>query len=318
MFSSRPKRAALFLSQSRRYDEWVNRQTFLLLLGAAPLIGAATGDVDIPVELRGGRFFAVPQALDGNVFSCWLDTSGDGFILDSAIEKFGLPFRRDNGKRRAVLPPFRAGHNIPPVRAERGELAVFERSDQDKRDPILRGLDAQLGTTWFSDRVWRLDYPGKAVRMRAVGLDSNAASIELTMSQDGVPQVLAVVGDDPVTMEFDIAASVAYAPQWTAGGPEVQATSFVPRATLERWRRLHPSWKVSREVSSTAGCDRIVVPQVRIGAYETGAVAFTTRPGDDVFAGGTAGGKLGANAYADCVVTIDYPNRRLRLDRQAK
>lgn len=289
----------------------------MLLLGAAPLLDAVPGDVTVPVELRGGRFFAVPQTLDGKIFACWLDTSGSGFIFDSAIAAFGLPFTRENGKRRAVLPPFRAGHDIPAVRSPLGELPVFERSEDDKRDPILRGFDAQLGVTWFDARTWRFDYPGKTLHAIAAGLGAKDASIDLTMDR-GVPQVVAVVGDDAVTMDFDTAASIAYSPEWTLGGPEVQATSFIPRATLERWRTLHPSWKVNRDVGSSPGCDRIVVPQVRIGAFVSGPVAFTTRPGDDVFEGENAGGKLGANAYADCVVTIDYPNRRLRLDRPAK
>ncbi len=303
----------------------MDRRSFIFLVGAVPLLGAATpaaaptpaAPVEIPVEVGGGRFFAVPRALDGRTFTCWLDTDGSGFIFDSAIETFGLPFHRDAGKRRAVLPPFRKPYTIPPIVLEGGELPVFERTDADKRDPILQGFDAQLGRTWFAERIWRLNYPARTMQMLSTPLDIKDTTIELTIDNN-YPRVLAVVGDEALTMAFDTAASIAYSPTWREGGPEVQATSFVPRATLERWHLLHPSWKVSRDVGSSPGFDRIVVPQVRVGAVELGPVAFTTRPGDDVFAGDQVAGKLGANAYADAIVTIDYPNRRLRLDRQAK
>ena len=260
----------------------------------------------------------MPRALDGRTFSCWLDTSGSGFIFEAAVTTFGLPFRRDEaGKRRAVLPPFRAPYTIPPIVLEKGELPVFERTDEDKRDPLLQGFDAQLGHTWFADRIWRFNYPAHTLQLVSTPLDTKETTIELTI-ENNYPRLLVVVGDEALTMDFDTAASIAYSPTWREGGPEVQATSFVPRAALERWHTLHPSWKVSRDVGSAPGYDRIVVPQLRIGAVEVGPVAFTTRPGDDVFAGEPVAGKLGANAYADAIVTIDYPNRRLRLDRQAK
>lgn len=295
----------------------MDRRSFLLLLGGVPLLGAAASTVEIPVELRGGRFFAVPEALDGTVFTCWLDTNGSGFIFDSAVTTFGLPFVRRDDKRHAVLPPFRAGHSIPPIVSGNGELPVFERTDADKRDPILRGFDAQLGLNWFANRVWRLDYPGHAMQVLASPLESKDTTVEVLL-ESGYPRIVVTVADEDLTMAFDTAASIAYGASWRESGPEVQATSFVPRVTFERWHALHPSWKVSRDVGMAPGFDRIVVPQLRIGSFETGPVAFTTRPDDDVFADDPVAAKLGANAYADCVVTLDYPNRRLRLDRAAK
>ncbi len=303
----------------------MDRRSFAFLLAAAPLLvsarpnlaRAADPAVAIPVEVRGGRLFAVPRTLDGHTFACWLDTSGAGFIFDSAVETFALPFRRSAGKRRAVLPPFRSPYTVPPLQGENGELPVFERTEHDKNDPLLHGFEAQLGHTWFAQRIWQLNYPKKTMHLLAAPLETKDATVELTIDE-GYPRLSVVVASEAIPMAFDTAASIAFASDWRDGGPEVQATSFIPKATLERWHSIHPAWKVSRNVGVTAGCDRIFVPALQVGAVELGPTAFTTRPGDDVFAGDFTGGKLGANAYADCVVTLDYPNRRLRLDRQAK
>ena len=67
-------------------------------------------------------------------------------------------------------------------------------------------------------------------------------------------------------------------------------------------------------MSSLRAVDRIVVPSVRFGSEELENVAFTTRPHDDVFQGEDLRGKLGANAYGNRVVVIDYVSGLLRLD----
>jgi hypothetical protein len=112
-------------------------------------------------------------------------------------------------------------------------------------------------------------------------------------------------------MSFDIAASISSAAQ---NASRVIATSFVRRDVFERWRSEHPQWRVDRGVSTIAGVDAITVPEVRAGEVRLTDVAFTTRPGDDVFDGSGVAGKLGANAYAGRIVTIDYPNARLRIE----
>jgi hypothetical protein len=96
----------------------MKRLSFLAGAVALPLLGlASSGDVLIPVEIRGGRFFAVPRASDGQIFRCWLDTDGSGFVFDSAVERFQLRNDTVNGMRVAALPNFMPGQGIPPLRA---------------------------------------------------------------------------------------------------------------------------------------------------------------------------------------------------------
>ncbi|MBV8147509.1 MAG: hypothetical protein JO092_00295 [Candidatus Eremiobacteraeota bacterium] len=289
----------------------MERSSFLALLTAAALGDLGRDDRAIPVELRGGRFFAIPRTLNGEVFACWLDTDGRGFIFEEAAERFGLAARVNAMQEMASLPTFAPAASIPPL-SRADVLPVFVRDAAARADPILQGFDAQLGGSWFADRVWELNFARGSASLLSRGLAAGAANVPLRFGRGIYPRVTFAVEGRRLALSFDIAASLAVR---KAGSQriEVVATSFVSRALFAQWKADHPDWRVERNVSSTPGIDRITVPQVGDGAVALRNVEFTTRPSDDVFQGGDVAAKLGANAYAKCVVTIDYPNARLRI-----
>ena len=283
------------------------------LLALAPATGLlAASDIVIPVELRAGRLFAVPRTLDGRTFACWLDTDGGGFIFASAVKDFGLKTYSAEGATVAELPRFAEGRGIPPL-VVGSALAVFTRSPADRADPILSGFDAQLGATWFARRAWRFDFRQGSLAMLAAPIPPNAG-VAIAVER-GYPSLPVRIADDAgeVAMSFDTAASVAMRAPAHDGG--VRATSFVRRETFDRWHADHRDWSVARDIGAEPGIDEIVVPIVRVGATIFSNVAFTTRPGDDVFENDVVKGKLGANAYAGCVVLVDYPNARIQFSR---
>jgi hypothetical protein len=288
----------------------VKRSEFLGVAAGLALIGATGGDLSIPVELRGGRFFAVPRTADGSIFACWLDTSGSGFVFDSSAARFRLATYASNGGRYAALPFFESSDAIPALVGATG-LPIFERGASDRSDPILQGFDAQLGRTWFAGRIWRFDFVRGSLDLIAKPPSSHPGAVPLLFDM-GYPYLRVEVEDDPaLSMAFDTAASVAYAPAYAAG-VVVQATSFIRHATLERWHGQHPQLPLDRNVGVAAGVDRIVVPRLRAGATEFVNVAFTTRPNDDVFEDSPRlDGKLGSNAYARSTVWADYPSARI-------
>jgi hypothetical protein len=291
----------------------MQRRSFLTLAALAPLLGTAlvpNDEIALPVELRGGRFFALPRLLNGGIFACWLDTDGSGFVFARAVQRLTLPTRSDGARALARLPRFDPTRAVPPLVRNGGELPVFDPKDADAADPILQGFDAQLGGSWFADRVWRLDFRRPAMSLRLTPLPAVLANLPVAFDEV-YPRTQVTVANETLPMSLDIAASIAGT---AGGGTTVFATSFVRRATFERWRADHPQWQVDRNVSTVPGVDRIVVPEVTAGNTTFSGVAFTTRPGDDVFEGGDLAGKLGANAYAGRIVTIDYPNARLRIE----
>jgi hypothetical protein len=120
------------------------------------------------------------------------------------------------------------------------------------------------------------------------------------------------------TMSFDTAATVALnegaRTRLADALPAVRATSFIRRAVLDALRVAHPDWPALDDVSVQPGIAANRVPSVRVGTVELGQVWFTTRPDDDVFDGEpTLVGKLGANAFVNRVVTVDYPAGLLAL-----
>jgi hypothetical protein len=290
----------------------MQRSSFLSLAATLPLLGATlpSDEIALPAELRGGRFFALPRVAAGGIFACWLDTDGSGFVFAHAVQRLTLPTRSDGTRSLARLPRFDPTHGVPPLVRDGGELPVFDPKDDDATDPILQGFDAQLGASWFADRVWRLDFARPAMSLRLTPLPAALANLPVAFDRL-YPRTIVTIANDTLPMSVDIAASVAVA---TPNGTNVVATSFVRRAMLERWHSEHPQWQVDRDVSTLRGVDRIVVPEVRAGNAVFTGIAFTTRPGDDVFDGSNLAGKLGANAYAGRIVTIDYPNARLRVD----
>lgn len=288
----------------------MKRLSFLAGTAALPLLGlASSGDVLIPVEIRGGRFFAVPRSSDGQIFRCWLDTDGSGFVFDSAVERFRLRTDALNGMRVAALPYFMPGKGIPPLPAG-SSLPIIAQRDTVS-DPILKGFDAQLGRTWFADRRWLLDFACARIKMLDRPMPWRSAPAALNF-ENGYPYVPVHAPPDApaLMMSFDIAASVAYSAH-DPTPPAVEATSFVRRVVLEHWHSIHPDWPVHRNVSTIRDVDEISVPLLRVGTTLFADVAFTTRPADDVFEGSSLDGKLGANAYRMSTVAIDYPGAKI-------
>jgi hypothetical protein len=309
-----------------------NRRVFLTALGAfAAAPAAALGEeapapVVIPTVLEGGRFFATPRAAaDGGTMKLWLDTDGSGFLFSETVTRWKLPLVPDpNGKsaRWTRLPEFAPDASIPPPAGRGGRLVVFARDAAARNDPILNGFDGQLGASWFQGGRWTFDYPARRVLLRGPLTASDGARVRVAFPHDAsggridggeYPNVLVTIGGAQHAMAFDIAATVALnetaRKRFADEQPAVRASSFVKRAVLVGWRVQHPEWTFFENVSVTPGIAAIRVPSVRLETINLGPVWFTTRPDDDVFDGPDAAldGKLGANAYANRVVTLDYP-----------
>ena len=314
------------------FDVGITRADFLASLGAVVAVPAVpSGPVAIPVVLERGRFFAVPRvARDESVMRLWLDTDGGGFVFSESVARWGLLVIADPaGKARTWtrLPAFVPGASVPAPGGREGRLFVFARDDEERKDPILSGFDGQLGASWFQDRTWTFDYRARRVVLRdyIAADDGPRVAVRFAVGPDGrridggqFPRFSVAVGGEERAMSFDTAATVAQRDNDRSRGsspaPLVKATSFVRRGVFDAWRRAQPDWTVNEEVSVHRDVSAIRVPSVRLGTIELGPVEFTTRPGDDVFDGEPGlDGKLGGNAFAGRVVTIDYPRAVLAV-----
>jgi hypothetical protein len=335
----RPLRgSAAFLARTQgaevrrlRMETHLRRSGFLATAAAALALPAGAATSVLPAVLDGGRFFATPRvARDGAVMRLWLDTDGSGFVFSESVQRWGLATIADPNsaaRRWTRLPEFLATASIPMPAGFEGRLPIFTRDAIDRADPILRGFDGQLGASWFQNRTWTFDYRGQrlTLRGRVVDADGVRMPVSFARGRDGrrldgrqYPHLGTVVDGTARTMSFDTAASVALSESGRARLheplPPVRATSFVRRAVFDAWRGAHPDWPTLDDVSVIPQVAAIRVPSVRLGALDLGPVWFTTRPDDDVF-GGTASidAKLGANAFAGRIVTLDYPRALLAI-----
>ena len=256
-----------------------------------PARGASAPDVELPAVFHGGRPFLNLTASDGSKILAWLDTNGSGFVSKTLVDRLHLP--ASGG--RAPLPKF--VQNVPTLAAD-AMLPVVDTVTPN--DPILTGVDVQLGASWFAGRVWSIDYRNQRMIWHPDNhslTDDAIVSFKMIFPNGPYPVIPVVVAGELFKMDLDTAASVV------DRRGSVTATSFITHARFDKWHKAHPDWMVQ---AISPGVDRIDVPEVNIAKYPVGGVSFTTRPSDDVFEGESVDGKLGSNAWSFSVLMLDY------------
>ncbi|MBV8281058.1 MAG: hypothetical protein JO347_03210, partial [Candidatus Eremiobacteraeota bacterium] len=189
----------------------MKRASFLAALGGCALAPTAVsplaaraaslpGETALTPLFKGGRPFLTLTPPDGSRALAWLDTDGSGFITRAFAQRAGLALL--NG--RAALPKF--AEPLPPVGGD-GMLPII---DPDPKDPILAGIDLQLGSSWFAGRVWTIDYRNEQILWHPDGHSITADAInpvKLHFPTPGYPSVPVVVEGELVEMMLDTAAS---------------------------------------------------------------------------------------------------------------
>jgi hypothetical protein len=300
---------------------------------AAPAHGVQT--TPLPVRFDANRILLAPVTVQGDTLPFLLDTGGGANMLYSAtVRRLGLlPDTVGAGPERAVLvapPAFSPDRTLPPFPPGprgRAELLVV-----DPPPGLGEGHAGFLGRTWFADRVWTLDYPGRALLWHPQGLPTppTGPAIPLGFQTDSTggrtthfPRMQAVIDGDTLDLLFDTGATVQLGDSaWRAlgdGQPRIRGTSFISTSVLERWIAHHPDWRVVPNAERTMRF--IEVPSIRIGEVTTGPVWFIER-GDRNFTEYMSQwmdrpivGALGGSAFRELVMVADYPAARLWVHR---
>jgi len=270
---------------------------------------------ELPSTFSGDRLFVMPRVANSTrQLALWVDSDGGGFVRKHLIDDMHLQtvtmWTHGQPTPAAYLPPFDE-REFPAVTGNHGALPVLNDSDVEN-DPIFNGIDGQLGWSWLSDRIWTIDYPGHHFYWdHSAPVFPSAARVGLTFdSAHRYPELDIAVDGTTYRAALDTAASVALSQKTLAsfndGMPDVRATSFIPRRTLDAWHTAHPDWTYVGDAGVSKGVALIRVPEVRAGRLAFHDVWFSSRPNDDVFQGETVQAKLGPTAFSKCAVTIDY------------
>jgi hypothetical protein len=279
-----------------------------MLLAVAFAFGlGAVPHRELPATFVAGRVFAMPRVNSQRRLALWIDSDGSGFVRSSVVAELHL---QKTSADTAYLPVL-AEPGFPPVTGEHGALPILD-DVQVSNDPIFSGIDGQLGWTWLQDRIWTIDYRGKHLYQDySAPPYPGADRVPLEFGSMGrYPQMQVTIDGAVYRAALDTAATVALsqaaAQRLNDGLPQVRATSFVRKQTLERWHAAHPDWEYIANAGAAGGVALIRVPQVRAAQVTFNGVWFSTRPGDDVFQGDDAGLKIGPSAFSNCAVTLDY------------
>jgi hypothetical protein len=273
----------------------------------------------IPTRYEGDRFFARPVTAAGDTLQFFTDTGGGLFIYASAVDSLGLA---PDSNGFVSLPRFAAGASIPPpLGSPEGKIFVFDG------EPRLDARHGMLGQAWFADRVWRFDYPGRALVLLDEGPTEadavHTAVLSFRTDSSGAreahfPRIRVEVAGDSLDLLFDTGATAVLTPQskdHLQTADSIVATSFITTEVVERWIDRHPDWTVVADADQTVGGMRMIeVPRLSVGGHTVGPVWFTERPDANFheymarFMDRPVDGALGGSALKYFRVVVDYPN----------
>lgn len=300
----------------------------LLLLGCSK--EAAQTTKKIPSEFRADRIFVQPVTESGFKLNLYTDTGGGANMLfQETVKKLGLKteflMMGKNSVSVVDFPKFKPDSSIPlPAnKPPFGENMYVPGNNQVQ----FKNADGFLGRTWFADKIWELDYPGKSIAVidsfKLSDSDNNHLS-HLGFQKDSsgnkttfFPRLTAEVDGDTLNFLFDTGALILLKDSTykvlNDGLPQERATSFIVQSLFEKWRKKHPDWKVIENADVVLDMPMIEVPEIIVGGYKVGPVWFTMRPDNNFYnfmsrlMDKRIDGALGGSAFHYFKIVLNYP-----------
>lgn len=318
---------------SLRLSFCANLVVFAAYIFCLPALAQSPGKpLVLPAKYEEDRFYVQPVAIDGTKFNFYTDTGGGLFIFRDAAERLRLSIVKIGGEGRdafyvAPLPAFKVEASIPAPLSREGRIPVWS-PPASERESSRFVYDGMLGQEWFGGRVWTFDYPRRRLLLRAAGdvPDQKAkhrVALGFKTGADGqralnFPRIQAIIDGEVLDLLFDTGATTSLSDTARAAlrvdGPAERATSFITASTFEKWRKLHPDWRVIEQAEKTTGEAMIEVPGVTVAGYTVGPVWFTRRADKNFhefmskFMDKRVEGAIGGNVLRHFRVTVDYPN----------
>jgi hypothetical protein len=319
---------------------------YLLGVAIAPIHAqcVATGGQPVPSSLVAGRWF-VYWNVAGQRLRLYTDTGGGNIVLyPEAVRSLGFAadttyWRRgaDSGRLVTTAIPESAIDSVfPPIPEFRsvqqvaGALRLNVAQEPARPDADGFSPAGVLGSAWFADRVWTLDYPNARLLYHDRGSTSPAAApcwtpLGFQTTSDGwrtnhFPRVTMRVDGESIEMLLDTGARVEVteaAQRLLADSePRHRGTSFITRRRFEQWHAKHPSWRVLRAATEGFGFDMIEVPRLELGEQLVGPAWFTVLNNENFetfmsqYMDRPIEGALGGSALRHVRVVLDYPRAR--------
>lgn len=302
-------------------------------------LAASVAAQELPAQFDHDRIHLTVTAPDQSSVRFYTDSGGGwNAIGRAASERLRLRptdhIEDDGGKFDVVdFPAWLAGAGIPAPSVDtplKGRLAVGP-------DREMQGDDGFLGSQWFADRVWKIDYPRQSfssLQKFTPAAEDHPFALGFRSDENGkrdlnFPRVVMVVDGKPIDVLFDTGATATLTEGSAAAfqlkpGTRI-GTSFIVKSIFEEWRKAHPSWRVVEAGDTLSGhvFPMIEVPEVSLAGVTFGPVWFTQRP-DSAFREWMSdmmdkqiNGAIGGAGLKYLRVVLDYPNAMAYVQKPA-
>ena len=297
---------------------------------AAPSSGSAA-TIQLPVVMEEHRWLLQTTTAAGAPLRIYLDSAGGMYITKVTAARLQLPIEHVRGEGgegdhdEARFPEL-VDRKIPTPK-----LAAFPVLDEDDE------FDAMFGAPWFAPLAVTFDYPRQQLLLRALGDLPEVApehwiAVAFPRNARGVitspyGRIQMTVDGQPIDMLLDTGATVDLtesAIRALGGTARLRATSFITDTVFQRWRKVHPEWRVIEGADHNAKrtpAPMIEVPKLTVAGYEVGPVWFTWRPDHAFhefmaqFMDRATEGALGGSAFASLRISVDWPGGAATFER---
>jgi hypothetical protein len=328
----------------------------LRMLSATPdaVCSAPIGGRPVPADFVGNRIFVRWAAPGFQSLRLYSDTGGGLLSLfPEAVRRLSLPVdtlnwthgaehgtqlrvRIPSALNEALVPPVPSAHSIGlrvPPRDSTTVLLLVEYDGSPPDDESGYDWDGRLGSAWFANRVWTIDYPNR--RMYFDGAKSRVHAdpscwVPIGFQTDSMgrrtndfPRIAARIDGEEIQFLLDTGAQTELTDSaWRRLGsnePRHRATSFITSQRFEQWHRKHPEWLIVPNAEKPSGAAMMRVPTIEVGGRQIGPVWFTERPDRNFrdfmsqYMDKPIEGALGGSAWRYVMLVLDYPGAKAAL-----
>jgi hypothetical protein len=328
----------------------------LRVLSTTPhtVCSAPIGGRQVPADFVGDRVFVRWVAPGYQSLRVYTDTGGGLLSLfPKAVQRLSLPVDTlnwtegaDHGTQMtvripsalndALVPPIPSALSVgfwPKPKDSTTVLLLVEYDGSSPEDEPGYEWDGRLGSSWFADRVWTIDYPNRRIYFdgtKSVAPTDPSCWVPLGFKTDSTghrtnsfPRITARIDGEEIQFLMDTGAHTELTDSaWRKVGsnePRHRATSFITTQRFEQWHKKHPEWLIVPNAEKQGGASMMRVPTIEVGGQQIGPVWFTERPDRNFkdfmsqYMDQPIEGALGGSAWRYVTLVLDYPGAKAAL-----
>jgi hypothetical protein len=324
----------------------VPKVALLIALGLGAIASKAFAEAGtvMPAVFEQGIVFVDMPAPDHSKVRMFTDSAGPTAFTLSAETAGRLKLQLHTTTNEALLswlgPNVRVASASEYMREHWRPLRPAQKFVINPGAPGFQGYppttDGTFGELWFAPHTWTWDYPRARLILRPKDWRPPADAHEFTVSFQtdasghrtfNYPRMMIRVDGAELPVLFDTGADTVLTPTalnaLADGKPAQRSASIITHSAFEEWHQRHADWRILEDAQLKTHSRMILVENVEVAGSSVGAVWFTERDDESIHGmmsssmSGQVEGAIGPNAFANCVISVDYPSSRAWMQTKA-